>query len=513
MSLQLDVNPLREGLTRERVVDPCIFVIFGGTGDLARKKLLPALYHLHLADLLPRGFAIVGYASGQLTDEQYRDTVREAVAKADPYLSTEGAAWDEFASSISYVRRVDGGSDALDDLKQHLSDLDSQIGAEGNYLFYFAIPPGAFMDTAQGLAAVGLSKDEFGRGWRRLVIEKPFGTDLASARELNHALQQAFSEDQIYRIDHYLGKETVQNILVFRFANEFVEPLLNSKYVDSVQITVAESIGIETRGAFYDRTGALRDIVQNHILQILSIICMEPPISLDAQAVRDEKMKIFSCIRRMEPKDVDDYTVRGQYGSGVLLGEQVKAYREEDDVSQDSTTETFVAAKFFVDNWRWAGVPFYVRTGKRLAKRVTEISIHLKAIPRVLFGEAHREEIAQNVIAMNIQPDEGISILFEAKVPGLDYRIQPVKMDFKYGAAFGETAPDAYERLLMDAMLGDPSLFSRADALEATWEVVQPILDGWQLKHSPCYPYLPGSWGPRESAEFIQRDGRKWRRL
>ena len=513
MSLQLDVNPLREGLARERVADPCVFVIFGGTGDLAYRKLLPALYHLHLADLLPRGFAIVAYASTQLTDDQYRESVRQAISKASPYLTTEGPVWDSFASSTFFVCRCAGGLDSLRTLRDRLGEVNTLTGAEGNYLFYLAIPPGAFTETTEGLAEVGLAHDENGHGWRRLVVEKPFGTDLASARELNLVLRKCFAEDQIYRIDHYLGKETVQNIMVFRFANEFVEPLLNSKYVDSVQITVAEGIGIESRGAFYDRTGALRDIVQNHTLQILSLVCMEPPVSLDADAVRDEKSKVFASIRRIAPSDVDELTVRGQYGDGVLLGEHVAAYREESDIAPDSTTETFVAAKFLVDNWRWAGVPFYVRTGKRLAKRVTEISIHLKAIPRVLFGEEHRDEIAPNVIAMNIQPGEGISMIFEAKVPGLGYRIQPVKMDFRYEAAFGASAPDAYERLLLDAMLGDPSLFSRADSLEATWEIVQPILDGWRSRRSPAYPYLPGSWGPRESAEFIERDGRRWRRL
>lgn len=508
MSLQLDVNPLREGLTRERAVDPCIFVIFGGTGDLAHKKILPALYHLRRADLLPRGFTVVAYASGKLTDDEYRESIREAVAKASPYLPVEGKAWEEFAECLHYVSR---SGDGLGALKDELIELDKQVGAEGNYLFYLAIPPSVFEETAQKLCEIGLAKED--PGWRRLVVEKPFGTDLNSARDLNRSLLRCFSENQIYRIDHYLGKETVQNILVFRFANEFVEPLLNSKYIDSVQITVAESIGIESRGAFYDRNGALKDIVQNHILQILSLICMEAPVSLEADAVRDEKMKVFASIRRMDMREVEEYTVRGQYSGGSLLGDKVTPYRMEDNVSPDSTTETFVAAKFFVDSWRWAGVPFFVRTGKRLAKRVTEIGIQFKAIPRVLFGEAHREEISPNVITLNIQPDEGIAIIFEAKVPGLGYRIQPVKMDFRYGAAFGETAPDAYERLLMDAMLGDASLFSRADAVEATWEVIQPILDGWQAGRTPIYPYIPGSWGPRESDDFIQRDGRKWRRL
>ncbi len=513
MSLQLDVNPLRQGLARERVIDPCIFVAFGGTGDLAHKKLLPALYHLHRASLLPRSFAIVAYAGGDMSDDEYRESIRQSIARATPYLPTEGEEWDDFARLMSFLPRKGDTRSSLSRLKDRLNEIDKQIGAEGNYLFYLAIPPSAFMETAEGLGEVGLAEQTPHGGWRRLVVEKPFGTDLQSARELNAALQRVFREDQIYRIDHYLGKETVQNILVFRFANEFVEPILNSKYVDSVQITVAETIGVESRGAFYDSTGALRDIVQNHVLQILSLVCMEPPVSLSADDVRDEKMKVFSGIRHIEPRDVDNYTVRGQYSGGLLLNERVKAYTEEDKVPADSTTETFVAAKLYVDSWRWSGVPFYVRTGKRLAKRATEIAIQLKSIPRVLFGESPGDSVSPNVIALNIQPDEGIAMLFEAKVPGMGYRIQPVKMDFRYGEAFGATAPDAYERLLMDAMLGDASLYSRADAVEETWSVVQPILDGWQQQSTPAHPYLPGSWGPAEADAFIERDGRKWRRL
>ena len=513
MSLQLDTNPLRQGLARERVIDPCIFVAFGGTGDLAHKKLMPALYHLYRGGLLPRSFSIVSYASGDMSDDSYRESIRKAIAKASPYLPTEGEQWDDFASLMHFVPRQDDILKSLSVLKDKLASVNQQIGAEGNYLFYLAIPPSTFMETAEGLGEVGLAEEEQGKGWRRLVVEKPFGTDLDSARRLNRSLQKVFREDQIYRIDHYLGKETVQNILVFRFANEFVEPLLNSKYVDSVQITVAESIGVEGRGSFYDSTGALRDIVQNHVLQILSLVCMEPPVSLEADAVRDEKMKVFSSMRKIEPQDVDQYTVRGHYSGGLLLGERVKAYTEEDRVDPESTTETFVAAKFFVDSWRWSGVPFYVRTGKRLAKRVTEVAIQLKSIPRVLFSEAYHESVAPNIMALNIQPNEGISMLFEAKVPGMGYNIQPVKMDFRYGEAFGATTPDAYERLLMDAMLGDASLFSRADAVEETWGVVQPILDGWGEMKSSVYPYLPGSWGPAESDAFIHRDGRKWRRL
>lgn len=513
MSLQLDTNPLRQGLARERVIDPCIFVAFGGTGDLAHKKLMPALYHLYRGGLLPRSFAIVTYSSGEMSDDDYRESIREAVAKASPYLPTDGKDWDEFAALMRFVPRLDDIRQSFTRLKKTLESVNEQIGAEGNYLFYLAIPPSTFMEAAEGLGMVGLAEEKPDDGWRRLVVEKPFGTDLESARELNRELQKVFREDQIYRIDHYLGKETVQNILVFRFANEFVEPILNSKYVDSVQITVAESIGVESRGSFYDSTGALRDIVQNHVLQILSLVCMDPPVSLNADAVRDEKMKVFSSIRQIDPKDVDQYTVRGHYSGGMLLGERVRAYTEENKVDPDSTTETFVAAKFLVDSWRWSGVPFYVRTGKRLAKRTTEIAIQLKSIPRVLFGETHHESVSPNVIALNIQPDEGIAVLFEAKVPGMGYRIQPVKMGFRYGEAFGATPPDAYERLVMDAMLGDASLFSRADAVEQTWGVVQPILDGWRDQKSAAHPYLPGSWGPAEADEFIHRDGRKWRRL
>jgi len=510
-SKALDVNPLREGLARERVVDPCIFVIFGGTGDLAKKKLVPALYHLYRASELPRSFAIVGCASSQLSDDGYRDWVREAVATEAPYLPTSGPEWDAFAKPIYYVDRF--GDPPYSKLKARLAEIDSQARTGGNYLFYLAIPPTAFEETAEQLAALGLVKDESGKGWRRLVVEKPFGTDLESARQLNAGLLRSFDEDQIFRIDHYLGKETVQNILVFRFANEFIEPLLNARYVDSVQITVAESIGIGSRGAFYDRTGALRDIVQNHIMQILALVCMEPPVSLEADAVRDEKTKVFESMRCPDPRRIDELTVRGQYAGGTLLGEHVNAYHDENDVADGSTTETYVAAKFFVDNWRWSGVPFYVRTGKRLAKRVTEVGIQLKPIPRVLFGQDGVGEIVPNVIALNIQPDEGIAVVFEAKAPGLGYQIRPVTMDFRYGEAFGESPPDAYERLLMDAMLGDASLFSRADAVEATWELAQPILDGWQHGGSAVYPYQPGSWGPREADEFIQRDGRRWRRL
>lgn len=514
MSLNLATNPLRAGLPRERVVDPCAVVIFGGTGDLAHRKLLPALYHLHAAALLPMSFAIVGYASSEFTDSQYRDWVREAIAKSSPDLPTEGRMWEEFSGCLRYVRRVADTETSFKNLKSRLAEVDETIDTEGNYLFFLAVPPSAFEESARGLKRVGLAHDERGRSWRRIVIEKPFGEDLASARKLNHALLEIFDEDQIYRIDHYLGKETVQNIMAFRFANQFVEPILNSRYVDHIQITVAESIGVEKRGAFYDKVGALRDIIQNHALQLMSFVCMEPPSSLDPESVRDEKLKVFRSIRRIKMSEVDDLVVRGQYQRGKLMGMEVPGYLEEPDVAPDSQTETFVALKLYVDNWRWRGLPVYIRTGKRLAKRVTDIAIQLKDIPPILFGETHREQIEPNVIAFSIQPDEGISIKFEAKVPGLGYRIQPVRMDFKYGSAFGESVPEAYERLLLDALLGDQSLFARGDGVEATWEVVDPILQWWRSSAARrVYQYAPGGWGPREAAELIERDGRRWRRL
>lgn len=508
-----DSNPLRKGLRRERAVDPCLVVIFGGTGDLAHRKLLPALYRLCAAGLLPRGFAIVSYASSDMDDEQYREDMCRTLTRAIPNVDTATRCWNDFAGMLHYVRRTTEVAESLERLRMRVAEVDRAVGAGGNYLFYMAVPPSTFTEAAAGLERVGLAGSGSGVGWRRIIVEKPFGEDAASARALNECLLSIFDEEQIYRIDHYLGKETVQNLLVFRFANRIIEPLLNAEYVDHIQITVAETLGVGARGAFYDSTGALRDIVQNHALQLMSLICMDPPVSLDPESVRDEKMKVFRSVRAVDPRRVHESVVRGQYSAGRLMGAQVCAYRDERDVSPRSTTETYVALRVFVDSPRWAGVPIYIRTGKRLAKRVTEIGIQLKTVPGALFGEALQEEIQPNVIAINIQPDEGISVRFEAKVPGYGYRIQPVKMDFKYGSAFGESAPEAYERLLLDALLGDPSLFARGDAVEGAWDIVDPIMAGWREAQPPIYPYVPGGWGPREAADLIERDGRRWRRL
>lgn len=509
----MELNPFRKGLPREKVIDPCVMVIFGGTGDLAHRKLLPALYRLFLDGLLPRSFAIVSYASPDMTDDQYRESIKETISKSGNHVPTEGATWDGFAQTLRYVRRTDVLIDSLNVLKTRLSTIDAEINTEGNYLFYLSVPPFVFEEYSDGLKEVGLTQEEPGRGWRRVVIEKPFGEDLQSARKLNDALQHIFREDQIYRIDHYLGKETVQNIIVFRFANQFIEPLMNARYVDHIQITVAEAVGIEGRGGYYDSAGALRDMVQNHVLQLLALTCMEPPASLEAESIRDEKAKILRSVRRIDPQQINEIAIRAQYSSGKFMGKDVSGYREEEKVAQDSKTETYVALKLFIDNWRWEGVPIYIRTGKRLAKRSTEIGIQLRDVPNVLFGEAHKSAIEPNVIALKIQPDEGISIRFDAKVPGLSYRIQPVRMDFKYGSSFSSTAPEAYERLLLDAMLGDPGLYARADATEASWEISDPILQGWKITNSPVYSYAPGSWGPKEANDFIARDGRKWRRF
>ena len=513
MSIDLQTNPLRAGLPREKAVTPCVCVIFGGTGDLAHRKLLPALYRLYLARLLPRNFAILSQASSDMSDHQYRESVRESMRRVSPAVPTEGARWDGFASLLHYTRRSADSARSFSALKQRLEQVDAAAGAEGNYLFYLAVPPSAFAGTARGLEEVGLAHDPNGASWRRLLLEKPFGTDLTSARALNRELQSIFREDQIYRIDHYLGKETVQNILVFRWANEFVDPLLNSQNVDHIQITVAESIGVEKRGAFYDATGAFRDIVQNHMLQVASLVCMEPPSSLDPEVVRDEKTRFLRAVHPIRPEDLGAISVRGQYLAGKVLGQTVSAYRNEPDVPPDSQTETYAALKLEVDNRRWGGVPIYLRTGKRLAKRVSEVGIVLKSVPRILFGELHSGELQPSVIALEIQPDDGIAVRFHAKEPGLSTQLRPVRMEFRYGSAFGTSAPDAYERLILDALLGDPSLYARADFVEEAWRICDPIMEGWRAGSPPLSFYTPGSWGPSQADEMIKRDGRKWRRL
>jgi len=510
MSFDLTSNPFRAGLPKSRSVDPCGLVIFGGTGDLAYRKLFPALYRLHAGGHLPRGFVIVGYASQRLEDESYRIEVKDALGKYGPRTGLDGPTWESFARMINYVQRNDEVVPSLRRLKGRLDALTQGMLCCRNYLFYLAVPPFMIEPYVLGLGQVGLS-EESPNAWRRLVVEKPFGEDLESARKLNVILHGVFREDQIYRIDHYLGKEAVQNILVFRFANQMFEPLLNSSNVDSIQITVAETVGVEGRGGYYDSAGALRDMIQNHVLQIASLLCMEPPTSLDAEAVRDAKTELLRCIVPVAPGEVDRVSVRAQYSAGLVDGIAVPGYRDEPKVAADSQTETYAALKLTIDNPRWRGVPVYLRTGKRLAKRVSEAAILLKPASWSSFSSG--VDLRGNAIAIRIQPDEGISVRFVAKVPGMDIRIEPVHMDFRYFSGFAEGIPDAYERLLLDAMLGDTSLFARADATEIAWSICDAIRDAWETMGTPLYPYTPGTWGPREADEMLANEGRRWRLL
>ena len=515
-------NPLSQGLRQGRVPLPCVLVIFGATGDLTKRKLVPGLYALTADGLLPAGFSIVGAGRTEQSTEEWRDAMRDAVARHGR-IPLRDDVWKVFADGLRYCTYDLDAEDGLRTLHDTLDELDRERGTAGNRVFYFSIPPSGFAPLAERLGAEGLSRQD-GGGFRRMVVEKPFGRDLESARRLNHDLHAAFTEEQIFRIDHYLGKETVQNILVFRFANGIFEPIWNRQYIDHVQITVAETIGAEGRGAYYEESGALRDIIQNHVMQLMAIVGMEPPSNFRAETVRDEKVKLLRAVRPIHPDDALSHTVRGQYGAGWIDGERVPGYREEKDVDPQSLRETFVAMKVDVDNWRWAGTPFYLRTGKRLPKRATEIAIQFRRVPHSPFGGnaatpaglLPRDSIDPNLLILRIQPDEGITLRFGAKVPGQSMRIRTVNMDFLYGSAFLKESPEAYERLLLDCMLGDPTLFAREDEVEEAWRFCTAILDGWRA-HPPDVDGMPnyeaGSWGPQAARDFMARDGRQWRRL
>ncbi len=503
-------NPLREGLRVPRTPEPCAVVVFGATGDLTARKLVPALYNLARERQLPAGFSVVGFARRDWSDEQFRQIMREAVAQHSREPLREDI-WDEFARGLHYVRSTFDDLNGYLHLSERLGKQDHAHGAAGNRLFYLATPPADYAGIVQRLGEAGLVRGGQAGGWSRLVIEKPYGRDLPSARELDASVRMVFRERQIFRIDHYLGKETVQNILVFRFGNGIFEPLWNRGYVDNVQISVAESVGIEGRGGYYEVSGALRDMVQNHLLQVLALIAMEPVASFSGDSVREEKAKVFQSIRPIE--DIAADTVRAQYTAGAILGEAVPGYRDETGVLADSRTETFVAMRLLIDNWRWAGVPFYLRTGKRLPKRATEVAITFKHAPLHLFGEISGDNPAPNLLVLRIQPDEGISLRFGAKVPGTRADVRPVHMDFRYGSAFGVEAPEAYERLLLDAMLGDPTLFTRWDSVEAAWSLLTPVLRAWDASTSPLQSYEAGTWGPDAAAQLVERDGRLWHRM
>ena len=507
-------NPLRVGLAEDRSTgDACAVVIFGASGDLTRRKLVPALYNLALSRALPGGFAVVGVARREKTDESFRGEMHEGVARHSRRRPVDAAVWGDFERGISYVRGAFEDPDTYARLASHLETLARDRGTQGNCLFYLAVPPAEFETILEGLRGAKLAGRERSRGsWSRVVFEKPFGSDLASARSLNARVGAVFDEGQVFRIDHYLGKETVQNLLVFRFANSLFEPLWNHRHVDHVQITVAEDIGIEGRGKFYEQTGVTRDVVENHLMQLLTLTAMEPPISLDADTVRDEKVKVLRALRPFERSDVRARVVRGQYGRGFVRAEELCAYREEADVAADSSVETYLAMRMHIDNWRWSGVPFYVRAGKRLARRVTEIAVQFHKVPHTLFP-AQDGGIAPNVLALRIQPDEGIALRFISKEPGQLTILRDVAMDFRYGTAFGSNTPEAYERLLLDAMRGDATLFTRGDEVEAQWGFVERLFDAWRADGNPPPPlYASGSWGPDAADALLAQDGRRWRK-
>ncbi|HTU35284.1 MAG TPA: glucose-6-phosphate dehydrogenase [Candidatus Acidoferrum sp.] len=489
---------------------PCAMVIFGAGGDLTKRKLMPALYHLAKSNLLPDQFAVIGVSIESYSDEQFRDLMTKDIREYGE-VSVDLATWNNFVNKLQYVSGDFADSALFKKLGDKLAQVEKEQGTEGNVLFYLAIAPGFFTQVVDQLGAAGLTKQDDHK-WRRIVIEKPFGHDLPSAVELNQALVKVLDEKQIYRIDHYLGKETVQNILAFRFANGIFEPVWNRRYVDHVQVTVAEELGVELRGGYYEKAGALRDMVPNHIFQLITLTAMEPPISFDAEAVHDEQTKVLRAIQPLSPERVLDQAIRGQYDAGTINGRHVPAYRSEPNVAPDSKTPTFVAMGLHIDNWRWAGVPFYLRTGKRMARRVTQVVIRFRKPPFVLFRKTSVDKIAQNELVINIAPTEGICLNFEAKVPGPVVRLGAVNMNFQYSDYFGSTPSTGYETLLYDCMMGDETLFQRADMVEAGWAVVQPVLDVWKALPPRDFPNYPaGSWGPPQAEELLRREGREWR--
>lgn len=491
---------------------PCVMVIFGATGDLTKRKLIPALLNLAQEGILSRQFAIVGFAVNDFDTETFRKTLGEEMPKFAPD-PIDLKMWDWLSQRTYYVKGDFGDPEAFQRLKRQIDEADKAHDTGGNKFFYLAVAPRFFAPIVDQLGAASLTKEEQGH-WTRVIVEKPFGHDLDSARQLNTGLKKTLEEKQIYRIDHYLGKETVQNVMVFRFTNNIIEPLWNRNYVDHVQITAAETVGVEHRGGFYETAGALRDMVPNHLFQLLTMTAMEPPISFDADEVRNKQAEVLHAIQPLSPEEVLTNMVRGQYAEGVADGERVIGYRNEPDVRHDSNTETFVALKLQIDNWRWAGVPFYLRTGKRLAMRATEIVIQFRRTPFVLFRGTGVKNIETNRLVIHIQPDEGISLSFGAKVPGAVMRLGLVNMDFDYKTYFGVEHGTGYERLLRDCMAGDATLFQRADMVEAGWTVIQPILDLWHALPPRGFPnYAAGSWGPAEAEELLERDGRLWRRI
>ncbi|MCH7225761.1 glucose-6-phosphate dehydrogenase [Haloferula sp. A504] len=508
-------NPFREHLVSRNSAEPCTVVIFGATGDLTHRKLIPALYNLAVDGELPPGVRIVGFARRDKSDQVFREGLEEVNRKVSR-SGHDDAIWSSFVGNIEYHRSEFGDLDGYKSLADRLDEIDRERGGKGNRLFYIASAPDFFDDILDYLKQAGLNACRDGC-WSRVIVEKPFGTDLATAQHLNEVVNRTFEEKDTYRIDHYLGKETAQNLMVLRFANAIFEPLWNSRYIEQVQITCSENLGMEGgRGGYYDTAGALRDMVQNHLLQLLSLVAMEPPTDLSADGVRDEKVKVLRSLRQWDtPEKVAENVVRGQYVAGSIDGRGVPGYREEDRVDPESMTEAYVALRLRIDVWRWSGVPFYIRMGKRLPKKATEISVHFKEAPDVLFSALPGGTTGSNVLVIRIQPDEGISLRMVSKLPGTNLRLEPVKMDFHYSTSFGKGSPEAYERLLLDAMAGDATLFARRDEVEEAWRFIDHIQRAWHASDNPppMTEFVAGSWGPKEADDLLKADGHAWRRL
>jgi glucose-6-phosphate 1-dehydrogenase len=501
-------NPFQDPLRFERQVPECVVVIFGANGDLTKRKLMPALYRLAYDRRLSAGFAVIGVSRTVLSDDQFREKMLDAVKHFSEDTTFDESVWKTFAEGLFYVAGDIGDNALYQQLASRLTEIENARHTGGSVMFYLSTQPSQYAAAAAGLGSAGLGK---GNGWRRLVVEKPFGHDLASARELSARLHEVFDESDVYRIDHYLGKETVQNILAFRFGNGIFEPLWNRRYVNHVQITAAESIGVEGRGAYYQEAGALADMIQNHMLQVMSTIAMEPSASFRATSVRDERSKLLRSIRHMKPDDIRRNSVPGQYGPARIGGEDVPGFRQEQGVNPDSQTNTYAGVTFFVENWRWAGVPFYLRSGKRLPKRVTEIAIQFNPAPLAIFDEDDGDR-SPNLLIVRIQPEEGISLKFLSKRPGSGMNLRPVSMDFNYGTSFGERSPSAYETLLLDAMIGDATLYTRQDMVEASWSVVEPIQNVWHETKYDFPNYAAGTWGPAAADEMLAQRGHVWRK-
>ena len=504
-------HPFLQGLSKHRGAPPTVVVIFGASGDLTARKLIPAVYNLGFDNLLPADFYLVGFGRKVISDDEFR-TLAAAAVKEHSRRELKADVWSRIADHTSYVA---GGYDekaAFDRLAQHIAAIEKSIGREVQTLFYISTPPSVFAPILLNLGASGLAGKYAGQSHHsKVIIEKPFGRDLASALELNATLRRVFQEEQVYRIDHYLGKETVQDLLVQRFSNAIFEPLWNRNFIDSVQITVAEDVGVGTRGGYYEQSGCLRDIIQNHTMQLLALTAMEPPVANEAQAIRDEKVKVLKAIQPLKVGRGGD-VVRAQYAAGMIGGKAVPGYRQEEDIAPRSATETYAAIRLSINNWRWQGVPFYLRSGKRMARRVTEIAINFKRAPGTLFAASDRFNLAVNTLSFQIQPDEGLSLILNTKIPGLETRTQPVKMSFRYSTTFGSNTPEAYERLVLDAMIGDGTLFIRGDEAEASWKLYTPVLDAWAAAgRKGMESYVAGSWGPAASDKLLARSHHVWR--